>query len=94
MAKLCTWHSHRSTLATRLHASHATVGDIQAMLRWKSEESLRAYLRLSRHFQSKMLAAAEHASVAAVQSTNVPLYERFDLFVCMNEALDVIPSAA
>ena len=88
VAQLFTWHSHRSSLACRLHAVGASHGEIQAFLRWQSDDSLRAYLRFSRHFQGDLLAKAANAVVAAVQTSNMPVYEQFDMFVAMHNAAE------
>ena len=46
-AKLYTWHSFISHLATALHAAGVKPTIIQAMLRWQIEESLRAYVHVA-----------------------------------------------
>ena len=87
-AKLYTWHSFRSYLATALYAANVKPATIQAMLRWQTEESLRAYSRLSRHMAARHLESAANAVVSSVQSTNVPLYEEFELFLEMQKMVD------
>ena len=87
-AKLYTWHSFRSGLATALYAAGIKPITIQAMLRWQSEESLRAYSRLSRHMAAQHLESAANAVVASVQTANVPLYEQFDLFLEMQRVVE------
>ena len=87
-AKLYTWHSRRSHLATALYAARVKPATIQAMLRWQTEESLRAYMRLSRNEAAKHLVSAAHATVASVNTSNVPLYEEFQLFVAMQRMVD------
>jgi hypothetical protein len=82
-AKLYTWHSPRSYLATALHAAGVKPLTIQAMLRSQTEESLRAYSRLSRYDAAKHLESAANAVVASVQTANVPVYEEFQLFLAM-----------
>ena len=87
-AKLYTWHSFRSYLATALYAANVKPDTIQAMLRWQTEESLRAYRRLSRQMTTKHLESAAMAVVSSVQTANVPLYEKFQLFLAMQEMVD------
>ena len=87
-AKLYTWHSFRSYLATALHAASVKPSTIQAMLRWQTDESLRAYSRLSRHEAAKFLDAAANAVIASVQTANVPMYEEFQLFLAMNQVVE------
>ena len=87
-AKLYTWHSFRSYLATALHAASVKPATIQAMLRWQTDESLRAYSRLSRHEAAKFLDAAANAVVASVQTASVPMYEEFQLFLAMNQVVE------
>ena len=45
-AKLFTWHSARISLATHLLRCKVNPATIQAILRWQTDESLRAYARL------------------------------------------------
>ena len=87
-AKLYIWHSFRSYLATALYAAGVKAPTIQAMLRWQTEESLRAYSRLSRHHAARHLDAAANAVVASVQTSNIPLYEEFQLFLEMQRVVD------
>jgi hypothetical protein len=89
-AKLYTWHSFRSYLATALYAAGVKPATIHAMLRWQTEESLRAYMRLSRTEAAKHLEGAANAVVTSVNSANVPLYEEFQLFVAMQRMVDGI----
>ena len=84
-AKLYTWHSGRVSLATHLLKCNVPPATIQAMLRWQTEESLRAYARLSMQDCGHMLDRAAKANIASVQSANMPLYERFDFFLALHE---------
>ena len=87
-AKLYTWHSCRSHLATALYAARVKPATIQAMLRWQTEESLRAYMRLSRNEAAKHLESTAHTTVASVNTANVPFYGEFQLFVAMQQMVD------
>ena len=86
-AKLYTWHSFRSYLATALFAANVKPLTIQAMLRWQTEESLRAYSRLSRHQAAKHLESAANAVIASMQTANV-LYEEFEFFLQMQRMVE------
>ena len=88
-AKLYIWHSFRTYLATALYASgKVKPATIQAMLRWQTEESLRAYMRLSRNEAARHLESAANAIIASVNTKNVPVYEEFQIFVAMQQAVD------
>jgi hypothetical protein len=84
---LYTWHSGRIYLATALHAAGVKPAMIQALLRWQTEDSLRLYALLSRHKAAEMLDKAACANVAAIRSSALPIYEQFDLFVALNDAV-------
>ena len=58
---------------------------IQAMLRWQTDESMRAYNRMSMLQYGKNVDLAAKAVVASVQSPNLPMFEQFQIFVAMNE---------
>ena len=60
------------------------------MLRWQTEEGLRAYMRLSRTEAAKHLNGAANAIAASVNTANVPLYEDFQLFVAMQQMVEDI----
>ena len=87
-ATLFTWHSARISLATHLLKCKVPPATIQAMLRWQTDESLRAYARLSMTESAALLDNAAKATIAAVQSTNLPLFERFDFFLALHEMAD------
>ena len=84
-AKLFTWHSARISLATHLLKCKVPAATIQAMLRWQTTESLRAYARLSMDDCASMLDRAAKATIASVQAPNLPIYEQFDFFLALNE---------
>lgn len=87
-AKLYTWHSGRIYLATALYASNVKPQVIQAMLRWQTDESLRAYARLSMDDSARMLDQAAKAAVASVQTSNIPIYEQFGLFLAIQQVVE------
>ena len=87
-AKLFTWHSARALLAMHLLKCKVPPATIQAMLRWQTDESLRAYARLDMNECGEMLDRAARAVVTSVQTTNMPLYERFDFFLALHEMAD------
>ena len=79
--KHCTWHSFRSGVACMLLAANCKPTTNQAMLRWRSKESLHVYPRLNPNIYSSLLDKAERSCAASVQSSNLPLTEQFDLFL-------------
>jgi hypothetical protein len=89
-ANVFTWHSSRIYLATHLMRCNVPTATIQAMLRWQTDESLRAYARLDMAASGNMLGRAAAVKVAAIQTGNLPIYERFDFFL----ALDALADAA
>ena len=62
----------------------------QARLRWQTEESLRTYCRLGMADYGSMLDRAAEATVAAVQTSNIPVYEQFQFFTALNSMVDSI----
>jgi len=87
-AKLYTWHSGRIFLACALSAQNVKPATIQTMLRWQTEESLRTYARMGMNEYAANLDSAAEACVASVQTANLPLYERFDLFLALNRTME------
>jgi hypothetical protein len=85
-----TWHSFRSGLACMLLAAGCKPATIQAMLRWRSEESLRAYARLNPGTYAGLLDRAEQSCVASVQTANLPLTEQFDLFLSLQQISEAL----
>lgn len=83
-AKLYTWHAARVSLATHLLKCKVAPATIQAILRWQTDESLRAYARLSMEDCAQYLDRAANATIAAVQTPNMPIYERFDFFLALH----------
>ena len=83
-AKLFTWHSARISLATHLLRCKVNPATIQAILRWQTDESLRAYARLSMMDCAHLLDQAAAASIATVQTPNLPIFEKFDFFLAMH----------
>jgi hypothetical protein len=90
VAKLYTWHSFRIHLACALLKAGCSNGQIQAFLRWQSEESLRAYARMSVEQQLTLVSKAQVANVAVVQTNNLPIFEKFELFLAMQEMADEV----
>jgi hypothetical protein len=84
-AKLYTWHSGRISLATHLLKCGVPHATIQSLLRWQTAESLLAYARLSMSDCGSLLDQATKASIATVQTSNLPIYERFNFFLAMHE---------
>ena len=89
-AKLYTWHSARISLATLLAKCKVPAKTIQATMRWQTADSLRAYARLSMDDCANMLDRATKATIAAVQTPNIPIYEQFDFFLALNEIAEAV----
>jgi hypothetical protein len=83
-ARLYTWHAARVSLVAHLLKCKVKPATIQEILRWQTDESLRAYARLSMQDCADYLDRASRASIAAMQSANMPIYERFDFFLAMH----------
>ena len=60
------------------------------MLRWQTADSLRAYARLSMDDCASMLDRAAKATIAAVQTPNIHIYEQFDFFLALNEIAEAV----
>ena len=73
-----------------LLAANCKPATIQAMLRWRSDESLRAYARLNPGTYTGLLDRAEQACVATVQTANLPLTEQFDLFLSLQQISEAL----
>ena len=63
------WHSARIYLACALLDAGASSGQIQAMCRWLSEESLHIYARMNETTYSYWLARAMTARVDSVRAS-------------------------
>lgn len=87
-AKMYTWHSFRISLACALLAAKCSNAQIQAVLRWQTEESLRIYARMGVEEQLSLVSQAQLATISAVQSRNLPIFEKFDLFLAMQSIAD------
>ncbi|KAL1498500.1 hypothetical protein AB1Y20_013824 [Prymnesium parvum] len=72
VARLCTWHSYRSGLATALHAAGVDDGMIMLICRWMSPESLHVYRRMGTAENERHTRRAMAANVDLIQATNVP----------------------
>ena len=58
------------------------------MLRWQTEESTRAYNRMSMAAYANNVDLAANAVIASVQTSNMPICEQFDFFVAMHAMLE------
>ena len=68
---LYTWHSARIYLACALLAAGASSGQIQALCRWVSEQSLHIYARLNETTYSYWLGRAMAAPVNSSRTTSL-----------------------
>jgi len=71
VAKIFSWHSYRSGLATALHAANVEDSMIQLICRWMCPESLHVYRRKGTREHERLINLASTQNVDAVQSTNV-----------------------
>lgn len=74
-AKLYTWHSFRSGLATALHAAGVEDSMIQLICRWMCPESLHVYRRMGIREHERHINKASVTSVDAIQSLNIPIVD-------------------
>ena len=65
------WHSARIYLACALLAAGASPGQIQALCRWVSEESLHIYARLNESAYAYWVTRAMSAPVESSRTTNL-----------------------
>ena len=70
-ARLYTFHSYRSGLATALHAAGVPDPMIQLICRWMCPESLHVYRRMGTREHEQHLRNAARANVDVIQSVNV-----------------------
>jgi hypothetical protein len=77
-ASVRSFHSFRIGLACCLRASGCPDPIIQALLRWRSPESLEVYGRLNADARGKYLQAAFKTSASSVSSANPPTIDISD----------------
>jgi len=65
-----TFHSKRVWLATALSDLHSSDGEIQALVRWSSVESLRIYARMNMEYQARRRDLAHTAVVNVINATH------------------------
>lgn len=75
IAKLYTWHSFRSGLATALHAAGVEDSMIQLICRWMCPESLHVYRRMGIREHERHINRASVTNVDAIQSINLPIID-------------------
>ena len=92
--KLFNWRSGRIYLCTALHVAGVKPSVIQAMLRWQTNGSMRAYNMMSMLQYGKNVDLAAKAVVASVLSPNLPMFEQFQFFVAMNEMAEELDQVA
>ena len=71
-------HSFRRYLACALKASGVADGTIQALLRWKTSESLKLYSFLSDESYADLVDGAAHADVSSVRTNALPRADLLD----------------
>ena len=70
-ARTFSWHSARIYLACALRAAGASSGEIQALCRWVSEQSLHIYARLNETTYSYWINSAMAANVDSIRTTSL-----------------------
>ena len=70
-----TWHSFRVFLAMALLECGASPAQIQALLRWQTEDSLRLYARLGKKSYGGWLLKAQSADISSVSAQDLPVFE-------------------
>jgi hypothetical protein len=78
------WHSARVGLACSLLAANRSPETIQAPLRWRSVESLRAYACIGPQQYVGHLDAAFKASAVSLRAAHLPILESVDLAIQLN----------
>ena len=73
LASQLSWHSFRIMLATALTRARVAPGTIQALLRWKTEESIKIYARIEPGDYHQYLELAKEAgrSLSSVESSSL-----------------------
>ena len=89
-APLFTWHSCRIFLACALACAKPPCKPAvtQALLRWQTDKSLRLYSRMGMHMYANLVDSSVDAQISSVQTTNLPMYETFHLFVALNATIE------
>ena len=67
-----TFHSKRVWVASALADMRSTDGEIQALVRWSSLESLRVYARMNLYYQARRRSAMRAANVQSLNATRRP----------------------
>ena len=70
-ASLYSWHSARIFLATSLMEAGATDGQIQALCRWQTPQSIKIYGRLTANRYSELLGQALSAKITGARAGNL-----------------------
>ena len=73
--KNLTWHSFRVWLAMALLEAGASPAQIQALLRWQTDDSLRLYARLTAKSYGGWVLKAQRSDVTMVSPADLPCYE-------------------
>ena len=87
VAKLYTWHSYRSGLATALHAAGVDDAMIQLICRWMCPESLHVYRRMGISENERLTKSAMHANVSTIQTSNIPKIDSDQGYAHVHESL-------
>ena len=89
-----TIHSFRVMLACQLLEAGASPAQIQALLRWQTEESLRLYARLTDETAGRWLRKAQKAKIAMSDVARMPIIDGWQSIDALSDALDGVSGTA
>jgi len=79
-------HSFRVALACQLLECGASPAQIQALLRWQTDESLRSYARLSEHSYGRWLTRARAADITNATTSRLPVVDGWMHWQALHDA--------
>ena len=81
-------------LACQLLEAGASPAQIQALLRWQTEESLRLYARLTDETAGRWLRKAQKAKIAMSDVARMPIIDGWQSIDALSDALDGVSGTA
>jgi hypothetical protein len=88
-----TYHSKRVFVAAGLADLKSPDGEIQALCRWSSVESLRIYARMNMHYQAKRRDALQAADVRSLNANRRPVVDDHIAAADIRELADALDGA-
>ena len=83
-----TLHSFRVALACQLLEAGASPGQIQALLRWQTSESLRLYARMTDRATAMWLKKAQSAIISTSNTARMPVIDGWQSIDALQAAMD------